>query len=547
MAGERENQDQLSRRSVVIIGVLLALLAVMAVVVPFSAVESRRAGQTAERTPLAANLDLNSGTALNRPAPAFALRDQFGKRVSLRDYRGRVMLLAFAGSECSTVCPLRTMAMVDAKRDLGAAGRRVALVEVNADPSATSRAEVRAYSRAPGMLHQWQFLTGSLTQLEHLWHAYGADVEILAGDIERTPLYVIDAQGRLQRRYMTQMSYASVPQLGQLVAQEVSSLLGGSPRVSTSLSYAQVSSISPTAATSLPRAGGGTVSLGPGRARLLLFFATWNAGNLSDRLDALDAYQQAADAQGLPALAAIDEGSVEPSETALPGLLHPLPKPLSYPVAIDQTGRPADGYGVQDLPWFVLVSASGKIVWAWDVATQGWPSAGSLASYVRAALSRPPSAKTATAAALAGSPAPLTALHAQASQLLGSAPALMARIRSLRGYPIVINVWASWSEPCLTEFPLLASASERYGREVAFLGADINDAAASARAFLAGHPVSYPSYQATGSQLSALAPVANIPSTIFINPAGKVVHTQVGQYNIQGTLDRNIRTYALNG
>jgi hypothetical protein len=37
-------------------------------------------------------------------------------------------------------------------------------------------------------------------------------------------------------------------------------------------------------------------------------------------------------------------------------------------VALDATGRLADGYGVQDQPWFVLTSASGKIVWSHD----GW-------------------------------------------------------------------------------------------------------------------------------------------------------------------------------
>ncbi|MDR0342059.1 MAG: hypothetical protein LBI49_02905, partial [Nocardiopsaceae bacterium] len=40
-----------------------------------------------------------------------------------------------------------------------------------------------------------------------------------------------------------------------------------------------------------------------------------------------------------------------------------LSRPLAYPVARDDTGRVADGYGVQDEPWFVLVSAAGKIVW----------------------------------------------------------------------------------------------------------------------------------------------------------------------------------------
>jgi hypothetical protein len=45
-----------------------------------------------------------------------------------------------------------------------------------------------------------------------------------------------------------------------------------------------------------------------------------------------------------------------------------LGQPLQYPVGLDETGRLADGYGVQDQPWLVLVSSSGKIVWSHD----GW-------------------------------------------------------------------------------------------------------------------------------------------------------------------------------
>ena len=43
-------------------------------------------------------------------------------------------------------------------------------------------------------------------------------------------------------------------------------------------------------------------------------------------------------------------------------------RPLGYPVALDTGGRLADGYRVQDQPWYVLTSASGKIVWQHD----GW-------------------------------------------------------------------------------------------------------------------------------------------------------------------------------
>src|SRR5437763_14301428 len=44
---------------------------------------------------LGSNPNLDPGTALNRPAPNFTLTDQAGRRLSLRPFRGKVVMLAF--------------------------------------------------------------------------------------------------------------------------------------------------------------------------------------------------------------------------------------------------------------------------------------------------------------------------------------------------------------------------------------------------------------------------------------------------------------------
>ena len=99
------------------------------------------------------------------------------------------------------------------------------------------------------------------------------------------------------------------------------------------------------------------------------------------------------------------------------------------------------------------------------------------------------------ARALAGSPAPLAALHAQADRLLpGGTAAYEQRIAALEGYPVVVNVWASWCGPCRFEFPILQKLSARYGKRVAFLGVDSQDSSDAASTFLREAPVPYPSY-----------------------------------------------------
>jgi cytochrome oxidase Cu insertion factor (SCO1/SenC/PrrC family)/thiol-disulfide isomerase/thioredoxin len=156
----------------------------------------------------------------------------------------------------------------------------------------------------------------------------------------------------------------------------------------------------------------------------------------------------------------------------------------------------------------------------------------------------PPSRSDARSA-LRGSPAALTALHGQAGELLGSTNALSARLHALRGHPVVLNVWGAWCPSCVSEFPYLATASVRYGRQVAFVGVDSNDNADNARKFLARHPVSYPSYSSTPSALAPLAAIEGMPTTLFIDKRGKVVHVQTGEYQSLDALENDIGQYSL--
>src|SRR6266568_4374901 len=106
------------------------------------------------------NLDLGSSLG-GRPAPDFRLQNQFGQPMSLSQFRGKVVMLAFEDSQCTTVCPLTTQSMLQAKQLLGAAGNNVQLLGVDANPDAISTADVLSYSRTHGLVNQWNFLTGS--------------------------------------------------------------------------------------------------------------------------------------------------------------------------------------------------------------------------------------------------------------------------------------------------------------------------------------------------------------------------------------------------
>ena len=365
---------------------LLAGLAMLAGCASAATSSTMGSGANPQSAAAMDNPNLDTGSSLGGiKAPDFRLTNQFGQQMSLSQLHGRVVLLAFDDSECTTVCPLTTQSMVWARQLLGPAGSGVALLGIDANPQATSVADVMAYSRAHGMTNQWDFLTGTPAQLKTVWQDYKIAVQVEKGQIDHTPaLFIIDQQGREQKVYLTQMAYSSVGQSAQILAGELAALLPGHPHVKDQQSLATIKVQGPAQQVTLPSAlapsalapSAPSATLGPGKARLVMFFATWlsETSDLTANLQLGNTYTQYAAAHGLPALAAVDETATEPSAAAVRSYLAPLD--LKYPVGLDTTGRVADGYGVQDQPWFALVNPAGKIVWSHD----GWLSAQALES-----------------------------------------------------------------------------------------------------------------------------------------------------------------------
>jgi thiol-disulfide isomerase/thioredoxin len=150
---------------------------------------------------------------------------------------------------------------------------------------------------------------------------------------------------------------------------------------------------------------------------------------------------------------------------------------------------------------------------------------------------------------LAGSPAPLAALHRQANDLLpGGKDAYEARLAALRGYPAVVNVWASWCGPCRFEFPHFQRAAAAYGKRIAFLGVDSEDSGDAASTFLEEAPIPYPSYTDPSKDIAdSLGASLGFPDTAFYDRRGKLVYLKQGPYSDSAELRADIERFALGG
>ena len=149
-------------------------------------------------------------------------------------------------------------------------------------------------------------------------------------------------------------------------------------------------------------------------------------------------------------------------------------------------------------------------------------------------------------ARLEGAPPALASLHEQGCELLGGGPAAYKQqLADLKGYPIVVNQWASWCGPCRAEFPHFQRLSVALGKKVAFMGVDTMDNDEDAAAFLKRYPVAYPSFKDGDGKVSQVFNgVGPLPKTVFYDASGKLQYLHVGQYRNEAALRRDIPRYA---
>jgi cytochrome oxidase Cu insertion factor (SCO1/SenC/PrrC family) len=179
----------------------LAALAALAVTI-VGAVPMAVAATEPHADPIIAEAMDGAPDAVDLAATPFTLVDQHDQPVSLGALRGRTVALTFLDDVCTSDCPVIAQEFRQADGMLGADARHVEMVAVNLNPLYIAPDYLAAFDRQEQLegVSNWLYLTGSLTQLERVWRAYGATAEYSPGGAmvaHSESADVIGANGRI--------------------------------------------------------------------------------------------------------------------------------------------------------------------------------------------------------------------------------------------------------------------------------------------------------------------------------------------------------------
>ncbi|MBI4307841.1 MAG: TlpA family protein disulfide reductase [Chloroflexi bacterium] len=103
------------------------------------------------------------------------------------------------------------------------------------------------------------------------------------------------------------------------------------------------------------------------------------------------------------------------------------------------------------------------------------------------------------------------------------------RLSEQRGKVVVVNFWASWCIPCRDEAPYLEMVWRQFkDKGVVFVGVDIQDTEADARAYIKEFGITYPNGPDTTGEITIDYGVSGIPVTFFLDREGRVRGRWVG-------------------
>jgi protein SCO1/2 len=127
-------------------------------------------------------------------APDFALPNQDGETVRMRDFRGGPVIVTFLYTTCDETCPAQAQQIKGALDQLG---HDVPALAIAVDPENDTAERARAFLSEQRMTGRMDFALGSEAELRPLWDAYAIQPQ-LPGAEHQARIVLVDGDG-LQR------------------------------------------------------------------------------------------------------------------------------------------------------------------------------------------------------------------------------------------------------------------------------------------------------------------------------------------------------------
>lgn len=106
------------------------------------------------------------------------------------------------------------------------------------------------------------------------------------------------------------------------------------------------------------------------------------------------------------------------------------------------------------------------------------------------------------------------------------------KLSDLRGQPVMINFWATWCAPCKAEMPAIVDAYEaRKEAGLVVLGVNAEETAQQAAKFMQQYAMQFPVVLDSRGEIQQLYMVRGLPTSIFIDPDGRIVSRWAGLLN----------------
>ena len=162
------------------------------------------------------------------PAPGFELTAANGRAFALEDLRSKVVVLSFAFTACTDICPVAIHKFAWMQEELGPQfGADVQFVTITLDPEHDTAEVLAEYADRIGADPRgWSFLTGSPARIREITDRYGvyarSNDEGVVEHILLTSL--IDRDGVIRTQYLGER-FSAKEMLGDLRAL----IAGGSP------------------------------------------------------------------------------------------------------------------------------------------------------------------------------------------------------------------------------------------------------------------------------------------------------------------------------